>query len=91
MKTITFDTFVRWLIGALVALGVLYLLNYLSGVLLPFFVAWLFAYLLYPIVKFVQYKMHVPSRALSIIVMLIFVIAVIAGVVWLIIPPMIAD
>ena len=89
MKTITFDTFVRWLIGALVALGVLYLLNYLSGVLLPFFVAWLFAYLLYPIVKFVQYKMHVPSRALSIIVTLIFVIAVIAGVVWLIIPPMI--
>ena len=89
MKTITFDTFVRWLIGALIALGVLYLLNYLSSVLLPFFVAWLFAYLLYPIVKFVQYKLHVPGRALSIIVTLIFVIAVLAGVVWLIIPPMI--
>ena len=88
-KTITFDVFVRWLIGALVAVAVLYLLNYLSGVLLPFFVAWLLAYLLYPIVKFVQYKLHVPGRVLSIIVTLIFVIAVIAGVTWLIIPPMI--
>jgi len=88
-KTITFDVFVRWLIGALVAVAVLYLLNYLSGVLLPFFVAWLLAYLLYPIVKFVQYKLHVPGRVLSIIVTLVFVIAVIAGVTWLIIPPMI--
>ncbi len=88
-KTITFDTFVRWLIGALVAAAVLYLLNYLSSVLLPFFIAWLLAYLLYPIVKFVQYKMHVPGRVLSIIVTLIFVTAIIAGVVWLIVPPMI--
>lgn len=87
--TITFDTAVRWLIGTLVALGILYLLNYLSGVLLPFFVAWLLAYLLYPIVKFVQYKLHVPGRALSIVVTLIFVTAVIAGVLFLIIPPMI--
>jgi predicted PurR-regulated permease PerM len=89
MKTITFDTAARWFVGALVVLGVLYLLNFLSGVLLPFFVAWLLAYLLYPIVKFVQYKMHVPGRALSIIVTLVFVIAVIAGIMWLIIPPMI--
>lgn len=88
-KTITFDTFVRWLIGALVAVALLYLVNYLSSVLLPFFAAWLLAYLLYPIVKFVQYKMHVPGRVLSIIITLIFVIAVVAGVVWLIIPPMI--
>ena len=88
-KTITFDTAVRWLIGALVAVAIFYIINYLSGVLLPFFVAWLLAYLLYPIVKFVQFKLHVPSRVLSIIVTLVFVIAVIAGVVWLIVPPMI--
>ena len=51
--------------------------------------AWLFAYLLYPMVKFVQYRMHVRSRALSIIITLIAVIAVVGLVVYLIIPPMI--
>ena len=59
--------------------------------LLPFFVAWLLAYLIYPIVKFVQYKMHVPTRVLSIIVSLLFLIAVIGGVFYLIIPPMIGQ
>ena len=28
----------------------------LSGVLLPFFIAWLIAYMVYPLVKFFQYK-----------------------------------
>jgi predicted PurR-regulated permease PerM len=88
-KTITFDRFVRILGYCLIVVIVLLLLNYLSGVLLPFAVAWLLAYLLYPAVKFVQFKMHVPGRVLSIIVTLIAVIAVIAGVTWAIIPPMI--
>lgn len=87
-KEITFDRFIRMMGVVLITVGVLYMLNYLSGVLLPFFVAWLLAYLLYPIVKFVQYKLHVPTRALSIIVTLIFVLAVVGGVFYLIIPPM---
>ena len=87
-KEITFDRFVRILGVVLITGGVLYMINYLSGVLLPFFVAWLLAYLLYPLVKFVQCKLHVPTRALSIIVSLVFVLAIIAGVFWLIIPPM---
>ncbi len=87
-KEITFDKFIRMLGITLLVCGILFMLNYLSGVLLPFFVAWLLAYLLYPIVKFVQYKMHVPSRALSIIVTFIFIIAVLVGVFYLLIPPM---
>lgn len=88
-KEITFDRFIR---GALVAAGILavfWFVKELSSVLLPFFIAWFLAYLLYPIVKFVQYKLHVPTRALSIIVTLIFVTAIIGGVTYLIIPPMI--
>ena len=88
-KEITFDRFVRILGIVLLVGGVLYTMNFLSNVLLPFFVAWLLAYLMYPIVKFVQYKLHVPTRALSIIVALVFVLAVIGGVFYLIIPPMI--
>ena len=90
-KTITFDTFVRGLMAALVVCAVLYLLNFLGNVLLPFFIAWAIAYLLYPIVKFVQDKLRVRNRVLSIIITLILVLAVLTGIVWLIVPPMIAQ
>lgn len=88
-KTITFDRFVRGMLITLLVGAILFVTNYLSNVLLPFFIAWLLAYLLYPIVKFVQYRLHVPGRVLSIIVTLLFVIAVIGGILYLIIPPMI--
>lgn len=88
-QEITFDKFIRWVgLGALI-LAVLYLINYLSSALLPFFVAWLFAYLLIPVVKFVQYKLHVRVRAIAIIITLIFVFAIIGLIVYLIIPPMV--
>ena len=88
-KPITFDTFVRWLGYGLLVIAIICLLNYLGSVLLPFAAAWLLAYLLYPVVKFVQYRMHLRSRVLSIVVTLIVVIAVICGIGWLIVPPMI--
>lgn len=87
-KEITFDRFIRGAGIVLTIFAVLYLINYLSSVLLPFVIAWLFAYLLYPLVRFVQYKMHVKVRAIAIIITLLFVIAIIAGVLYLIIPPM---
>ena len=77
-KPITFDTFVRWLGYGLLVIAIICLLNYLGSVLLPFAAAWLLAYLLYPIVKFVQYRMHLRSRVLSIVVTLIAVIAVLS-------------
>lgn len=90
-KTITFDRFVRGMLVVLLIGAVLYIVNYLSSVLLPFFVAWLLAYLLYPIVKFMQHKAHIPGRVLSIVITLILVLAVIGGVIYMIIPPMIAQ
>ncbi len=88
-KEITFDVFIRRAGLVLITVGALYLVNYLSGVLLPFCVAWLFAYLLYPIVKFVQYRLKVRIRSLAIIVTMALVLAVISGVLYLIIPPMV--
>lgn len=88
-KKITFDKFIRWALIAFAVVAVFYIVNYLSGALLPFFVAWFLAYLLYPLVTFTQYRLHVPTRALSIIVTLVFVIAVLWLVFWLIVPPMI--
>ena len=48
-ERITFDRFVRGLILVLGAVGLYYLIDALSGVLWPFFVAWLFAYLIHSI------------------------------------------
>lgn len=85
---ITFDRFARWgLVAGAVVLAFV-VLHYLSAVLLPFFVAWLFAYLLYPVVKFIQYRLKVKVRAVAIVLAMIIMLAVIAGIVWLIIPPL---
>ena len=88
-KEITFDKFIRWAGVTLIVLAVLYMTNYLSSVLLPFFIAWFFAYLLYPVVKFIEKKLHVKVRALSILLAMGAAIAIVGGVIWLIIPPMI--
>ena len=87
-QVITFDKFIRWSLMALAAVAVFLIIKGLSEVLLPFFIAWFLAYLLYPIVKFVQYKLHVPGRAISIIVTLAFVVAIITAIFMFIIPPM---
>lgn len=88
-QKITFDRFIRWaMIGAIV-IAVIIIVNHLSKVLLPFFIAWVLAYLMYPVVTFVQYRMHVKIRALSIIIAMLGVAAVVSLVVYLIIPPMI--
>ena len=85
---ITFDRFARWGLVAGGIVLVFVVLHYLSAVLLPFFVAWLFAYLLYPVVKFIQYRLKVKVRAVAIVLAMIIMLAVIAGILWLIIPPL---
>ena len=88
-KEITFDKFIRWAGIVTLVIAVLYITNYLSEVLLPFFIAWFFAYLLYPVAKFIENKLHVKVRAISILLAMGAAIAIVGGVIWLIIPPMI--
>ena len=88
-KEITFDKFIRWTGIVLIIGAVLFATNYLSSVLLPFFIAWFFAYLLYPVVKFIENKLHVKVRALSIIIAMLIALGILGGVIWMLIPPMI--
>lgn len=90
-KKITFDSFIRGTLGLAVIIGVLYLFNRLSGVLLPFFIAWLIAYMIYPLVKFFQYKLKLKSRVLSIFCALFVVIAIGTLAFILLVPPMISE
>ena len=90
-REITFDRVVRWLIVALVAVGLILLINRLSSVLLPFFIAWILAYMIYPFVVFLQEKCRLRYRVLSIVVALLVVLAVIVAGIFLVVPPIVEE
>lgn len=90
-RPITFDSFIRGLLAVIVLIGIGFLLNRLSSVLLPFFIAWLLAYLIYPLVKFLQVRCRLRNRTLSILVALLLVSAVGVGLLMLIIPPIVGE
>jgi predicted PurR-regulated permease PerM len=90
-KKITFDMVVRGLIAIAVIVGIVMLLNRLSGVLLPFFAAWLIAYLLFPLVKFFQYKCLLRFRIAGIVCAFLTVFLVVALLVQLVVPPMVEE
>lgn len=82
----TFDRVVRILIGISVFVVIFLVLKKLSPVLLPFFIGWLIAYLLHPLVGFFQYNLKFRNRILSIITALALVSGIITGLVFLILP-----
>ena len=90
-KKITFDSFVRGFLAVVIIVAIIMLLNRLSGVLLPFFLAWLIAYLLFPMVRFFQYRCHLKYRILGILSTFLVVGLVLTGLGFLIIPPMIEE
>lgn len=90
-KTITFDRFVRILGSIIILIAAYFLIRRLSDVLIPFIAAWLIAYLLYPIVIFFQYKCHVKSRVLSIVITIVLILSLIVGAFYLIVPPIIEE
>ncbi len=65
-RPFTFDRVARILFGIGILLGVIYLINILSGVLLPFLVAWLIAYILEPFVQYNRRLLGVKKRWLPI-------------------------
>ena len=90
-QPITFDSFIRGLLGIVILIIIGLLLNRLSSVLLPFFIAWILAYLMYPLVRFLQYKCKLRNRVLSILVAAVLVLAALTGIFMLVIPPTIEE
>jgi len=90
-KKITFDSFIRGVILGLIIIGVLMLFKRLSGVLLPFFIAWVIAYLIYPLVTFFQYRLKLRNRIISIFCALSVLSAIGTAAFVLLIPPMIEE
>ena len=90
-KEITFDRVVRWLIVGLIATALVWLVNRLSSVLLPFFIAWILAYMIHPFVLFLEKKCRLRYRVVSIVVALLIVFAVLALAVFLVVPPIVEE
>ena len=88
---ITFDSFIRGAIGVLILVGIVMLLNRLSSVLVPFFLAWLIAYILFPLVKFFQYRCRMKYRIFGILSAFLVTGTVLTAVFWLMIPPMVEE
>lgn len=90
-KEITFDRFIRGLLLVGGAAAALYVIDLLSGVLLPFFIAWLLAYMLYPAVTFFQYRLRLRNRTLCIVLTLLLLLLLLTGALYLLIPPTVAE
>lgn len=90
-QEITFDRFIRimaWIAGILAAF---FLLNKLSSVLLPFFIAWLIAYLIYPIVKFFQYRLRIGNRLAAIFITLLLISTLLGLAAYFLVPPLLVE
>lgn len=90
-REINFDRFVRWILAVLGLVVVYFSLSYLSPVLIPFFVAWVFAYMLYPIVRFFEVKCRLRYRVPCIILTLALVGVFIMGIYLLVVPPFVEE
>ena len=88
---VTLGRFLRILL-IIAALTIAYfVLDSLSGILLPFAVAWLLAYFINPLVNFIQNRLRFKYRLLSTLTALLFIGAVVYIVLLLIVPSIISE
>ena len=90
-KPFNFDRTVRLFLLLAGFISILLLLNYLTPVLIPFFVAWLLAYLLYPIVSFFKRKLRIKNHNLAVILVLLTIFTLIALAITLLTPLFVAE
>ena len=67
----TFDRVTRLVIGTMIFAAIIFLIIYLQKALVPFFIAWFIAYLINPIVLFVQRILKLKSKIPAIIIVLL--------------------
>ena len=86
VKKYDFDRVVRMVLTGITVVVLIAIINYLSPVLLPFVVGFIFAYMLNPFVEWVQRVTHISNRMVAVILSLVLVIASWVLVGWLLIP-----
>ena len=85
-KRYDLDRITRLVIAIISIIAAIYVINYLSGILLPFLIGGLLAYMLNPLVEWLMKVLHMKGRALASILAIVIAIAVITLVLWWLIP-----
>lgn len=88
-KPYTFDRVIRIAITIGIVWGVIWILGYLSDVLIPFAIALLLAYMMNPLIRQIQKKIH--HRLSAVIIGLLIVIGLFTLAAWLIIPMIVTE
>ncbi len=90
-KPFTLDRITRLVIVVICVIGGIWLIDYLSGVLLPFLVACVLAYMLNPMVKYNSRLLRLKSRLVPTIVTLFEIVAIITVVSYALVPLIISE
>ena len=90
-KPFTFDRFIRLLLSISLIIGVIFIVRSISNVLIPFFIALLLAYLTDPVVVFLQNRIRIKSRGLSVFITMLLFLVVLTGSLWWLIPRFISE
>lgn len=85
-KRYDLDRITRLVISIICIVAAIMVINYLSGILLPFVIGGLLAYMLNPFVEWLQKTLHLKGRAIASILAIIIAIAVITLLLWWLIP-----
>ncbi len=88
---VTLGRFLRILLVIATLIIAYIVLDSLSGILLPFAVAWLLAYFINPLVNFIQNRLRFKFRLVSTLTALLLIGALIYGVLLLIVPSIISE
>lgn len=87
----TSDRIMRLIIGTILATGLIFLIKYLSDVLLPFFAACFIAYLLQPLVEFNRRIMKCKNRVLPTLATLLEISFVIGAIIYMFLPSVVHE
>lgn len=85
-KPFTLDRIVRIVIWVGVIWGLYLMIEYLSDVLIPFAIAALLAYIINPLVLFLQNTVRIKNRVIAVLISLLLVFALLFGITMIIVP-----
>lgn len=90
-RPLTFDRVARYIFAIAIVVGLIWLINILKNVLLPFCLACLIAYLLDPLVEFTRKLLHLKGRVIAIFITLIEVTFLIGLLIYFFVPSVIKE
>lgn len=90
-KPYTLDRVVRLVISLIIFSLIIYFLIITKNALIPFFVAWLIAYLINPIVLYTQKLLRIKNKLLAVIIVLITGLAIITALSFALLPRFITE